>query len=386
MATKKEKEPVITEETKEPIAEETADAAEEPGPAPEDAGEEKEPKIDEAGEKPQGEKGFFDELSNLLDAKTENPEAVKSIARKEPARAERVLTATDKRSDAGFTLSRSLENKDVIMGRVDGIKPLLGDDGRITYFAQVFFGDYKIVIPESEFTGIISLKERERGYVRNFMESRLGSLCYFIVTTLNLKNKEGIASRKMAEEKRSAIWRTKKADFAPGKTLTGDVVAIHNSAIWVNLAGAETRMPLKDLLWTRIKTPHQDFTVGQPIKLKLLTVSVPDEGYPTFTASHKETIKNPGIEIYDHFLEDSVYTGTLTSMQVKQNGEKTHTQLYVTISITDSPEKKISVLCPPPYGVTPKRGDSVKVKINKKDIKLTENKVYFWGRIVHVNQ
>jgi hypothetical protein len=290
-------------------------------------------------------------------------------------------TYEQKGLDHKFELAQSLSAHTPLSGILRGIFEKRHDEGEKVFYAQVDFGPFTVVIPETKFKS--DMRSDDRPYVRRVMDSRLGSRVYFVVEGLDLQTKSAVGDSVQANEIRKKYWYKKGSDgeyeMRPGREVTGDVVAIQKAAIIVNVSGVETFIPAKDLTYNRVPHMGKVFAPGESIRLRLAGIFRNEDGSIKFVASHKVFEENPAEEYYDRYLVGSTRVGEVTGIRlIEDAGTKAVKGVKVYVQTSDG----VSVQCSPPYGALPQVGQDMSFILSHKD--KNERGVFMFGRGLHI--
>ncbi len=98
-------------------------------------------------------------------------------------------------------------------------------------------------------------------------------------------------------------------DLFEGKICVGTVVNIIGSGVFVDLGGLVGRIYLSELSWRRIKHPSDILSVGDRIKVKVLSI---DKEKARIDLSYRQAQLNPWIEFAQQYKTGSVVTGKIT--------------------------------------------------------------------------
>ena len=107
--------------------------------------------------------------------------------------------------------------------------------------------------------------------VRN-LDELVGQAFVFKILKYNRKRSNIVLSRRVILETERETKRTATLDsICEGKQVDGIVKNITEYGVFVDLGGVDGLLHITDISWGRVKHPSEMFTVGDEIKVKILT-------------------------------------------------------------------------------------------------------------------
>ena len=144
------------------------------------------------------------------------------------------------------------------------------------------------------------------------------------------------------------------------------VISVIRAGIFIDLFGAETYIPLKELSYQRWVDAGVHYQPGQRVLVKVLEVDRSDRNRPRVSASVKQASENPYEKALQKYSVGSRYVGTVSLVDL--NG------VFVSL------DGGIDCLCSYPPRGRPPRGSRMTVRIL--GINRENNRI--WGAITHM--
>lgn len=285
----------------------------------------------------------------------------------------KVATNDAKRREALIALTESQKAGKIMTGNVQGVEKV-GKGGMSV--AVLYLEDFKIIIPAAECIDIPDAGNRDpQKYEQYLLSKRLASEIDFIVKGIDEEKEIVVASRKAAMEKKMDEYLLKKDKQGTyivyeGAVVEARVVCTTRAGIIVEIFGVETYIPSRELSYQRIQDATQNFSVGQRILVKVLSIDRDtEEGTVALEASVKQAGPNPYAKAMKRYNVNDKYIGTVS--MIDENG------IFVAL------EGGIDVLCKyPERGNRPSRGTTVTVRITTKNEEMNR----LFGLITHMSK
>jgi small subunit ribosomal protein S1 len=149
--------------------------------------------------------------------------------------------------------------------------------------------------------------------VENF-EELVGQTMTCLITEVNPERRRLVLSRRAVIEKEKAESKERMmAELAEGDVREGTVRSLMDFGAFVDLGGVDGLIHISRLAWTRVKHPGEVLSVGQPVKVKVVSIdrdtgkiglSLRDlAGDPWIAAPHKykqgDVIRGPVVRVLD---------------------------------------------------------------------------------------
>jgi len=282
-----------------------------------------------------------------------------------------VKTEEEKKQEALLTLTESVKTGKILTGTITGVERL-GKKGPA--IAVVFLNDYKIMIPASECIDIPAAGDKDpQQYEQYLVSKRLGSEIDYVVKVIEEDNEIAIASRMEAmlkKRKEFLLDTDKNGNYIvnEGSIVEARVVCTTRAGIIVEVFGAESYIPCRELSYQRIQDATQDFFVGTRVLVKVLSITRDDKNnVVNIDASVKQAMDNPYDKALSFYNEGDKYVGTVSMID--------HNGVFVALN------GGIDVLCKfPDRGPRPPRGATVTVRITLRN----EEEKRLFGLITHI--
>lgn len=289
------------------------------------------------------------------------------------------------RTKAATELLNSRTQNRPLKSVVTGIEPMPIDGERIRVASCNYHG-WKVFIRPMDFFEKEHTIEEILGNLQSYnimTDRRLGSEVEFIPLKFITDKYLVIGSRTNAmRERRKEMWfatndtgRNKETMFLnEGSRVEARVVAVSRPGITIEIFGAETFIPLRELSYGRQQHAGNMFKVGDRVFVRLLKVNRNyDSQEVNFEASVKQAERDPRIDAFGRYVEGGTYRGVVTMLKHDLDKD-TKSGAFVRLD-------GIDVLCNYPRGVSPEIGDTVTIGITAKN----EKELLIWGNIYHID-
>lgn len=283
-----------------------------------------------------------------------------------------VETDTDRLRNDLLDLVESFKSKRILTGTIQGVERL-ADNPEMSY-AVTYHGDFKVIIPVLEaIEEPEDYRDQSRGDVLHYLlNKRLGAEVDYIVKGIDQENNVVAASRleAMALKRREYYFRTDRDgnyQIYEGIRAEARVISVIRAGIFVDLFGAETYIPLRELSYQRWVDAAQHYQPGQRVLVKVLGVDRSDRNHPRVTASVKQAMENPYEKALKKYVVGNRYVGTVSMVDL--NG------VFVSL------DGGIDCLCTYPKRGRPPRGARATVRI----LGINHESNRIWGVITHMS-
>ena len=283
-----------------------------------------------------------------------------------------VETDTDRLRSDLLDLVESFKSKRILTGTIQGVERL-ADNPEMSY-AVIYHGDFKVIIPVLEaIEEPEDYRDQARGDVLHYLlNKRLGAEVDYIVKGIDQENNVVAASRleAMALKRREYYFRTDRDgnyQIYEGIRAEARVISVIRAGIFVDLFGAETYIPLRELSYQRWVDAAQHHQPGQRVLVKVLDVDRSDRSHPRVTASVKQAMENPYEKALKKYVVGNRYVGTVSMVDL--NG------VFVSL------DGGIDCLCTYPKRGRPPRGARATVRI----LGINHESNRIWGVITHMS-
>lgn len=317
------------------------------------------------------------ELQEEAPANASQPQKLRMPRQRRDARivsidAERsVETDTDRLRGDLLDLVESMKGKKILTDMIQGVERP-SPDSELSY-AVVYHGSFKVIIPVLE---MVEEPEDYRGQPKGdvlhyLLNKRLGAEIDYIVKGVDQETGVAAASRleAMAKKRKEYYFRTDtdgNYQIYEGIRAEARVISVIRAGIFIDLFGAETYIPLKELSYQRWVDAGAHYQPGQRVLVKVLEVDRSDRNRPRVTVSVKQASENPYEKALQKYSVGSRYVGTVSLVDL--NG------VFVSL------DGGIDCLCSYPPRGRPPRGSRVTVRIL--GINRENNRI--WGAITHM--
>ena len=147
--------------------------------------------------------------------------------------------------------------------------------------------------------------------IRN-LDEMVGKSFDFKILKYNRKRSNIVLSRraileKELDEKRAATMAT----IQEGKVVEGVVKNITEYGVFVDLGGVDGLLHITDISWGRVKHPSEFFSIGDPIKVKILNLDLENE---RVSLGMKQLVEDPWSAASEKYAVGSRVTGKVVSL------------------------------------------------------------------------
>jgi small subunit ribosomal protein S1 len=147
--------------------------------------------------------------------------------------------------------------------------------------------------------------------IRN-LDEMVGKSFDFKILKYNRKRSNIVLSRraileKELDEKRAATMAT----IQEGKVVEGVVKNITEYGVFVDLGGVDGLLHITDISWGRVKHPSEFFSIGDPIKVKILNLDLENE---RVSLGMKQLVEDPWSTASEKYAVGSRVTGKVVSL------------------------------------------------------------------------
>ncbi len=147
--------------------------------------------------------------------------------------------------------------------------------------------------------------------VRN-LDEMVGQTFKFKILKYNRKRSNIVLSRRVILETEREAKRSATLDsIAEGKEVMGIVKNITEYGVFVDLGGVDGLLHITDISWGRVKHPSELFTVGDEIKVKILSLDLDRE---RVSLGMKQLTPDPWTSAADKYPVSSKVTGKVVSL------------------------------------------------------------------------
>lgn len=283
-----------------------------------------------------------------------------------------VETDTDRLCSDLLDLVESMKGRKILTDMVQGVERP-SPDSELSY-AVIYHGAFKVIIPVQEMVEEPEdYRDQPRGDVLHYLlNKRLGAEVDYIVKGVDQETGVAAASRleAMAKKRKEYYFRTDQDgnyQIYAGIRAEARVVSVIRAGIFIDLFGAETYIPLKELSYQRWVDAAAHYQPGQRVLVKVLEVDRSDRNKPHVTASVKQAGENPYEKALQRYSVGSRYVGTVSLVDL--NG------VFVSL------DGGIDCLCTHPPRGRPPRGARVTVRI----LGINHESNRIWGAITHMS-
>jgi len=147
--------------------------------------------------------------------------------------------------------------------------------------------------------------------IRN-LDEMVGKSFDFKILKYNRKRSNIVLSRRAIlerelDEKRAATMAT----IQEGKVVEGIVKNITEYGVFVDLGGVDGLLHITDISWGRVKHPSEFFSIGDPIKVKILNLDLENE---RVSLGMKQLVEDPWSTAAEKYAVGSRVTGKVVSL------------------------------------------------------------------------
>ncbi|QTA79776.1 30S ribosomal protein S1 [Desulfonema limicola] len=144
------------------------------------------------------------------------------------------------------------------------------------------------------------------------LDEMVGQTLTFKILKYNRKRSNIVLSRRMILEHEREAARTATLEaIEEGKVVTGVVKNITEYGVFVDLGGVDGLLHITDISWGRVKHPSELFSVGDDIKVKILSLDLEKE---RVSLGMKQLTEDPWTTASEKYPVDSRITGKVVSL------------------------------------------------------------------------
>ncbi len=307
------------------------------------------------------------------------------------------------------SLRRALDDRvaTIFRGKITGTSKVTTQNGMVVYFflvnsdcgvpgykgrtIRIPLDDYiaPLATPEGEKPEVFKPELETEEVIYSYMNSRVGSEVEFIPKSMDPENYESgfvIASRlPVLRRRRLKYWRGFARDkntgeivdlIREGTLIRAGIVAVVPTGVYCEVFGMEVFIPVTELSHRYILSTRDNFENGQSLLIRVSNIVRTDYGM-TFTASHKETYKDPAPSYMASYLAGDNIKGKIVYARINSEGK-----LFYLVNVDD----KFEVGAAPKGGlqVTGNPGDLVEVQITSVDVDIDRNYGKMFGYVKHI--
>lgn len=198
-----------------------------------------------------------------------------------------------KRQEAWRKLSRSHENNETVVGLISG---------KVKGGFTVEIGTIRAFLPGS----LVDVRPvRDPSYLE-------GKELEFKVIKMDLKRNNIVVSRRaVVEEESSADRNALLASLHDGQELNGVVKNLTDYGAFIDLGGIDGLLHITDISWKRVKHPGEVLTVGQDVRVKVLSF---DSERNRVSLGMKQLGNDPWVDLVDRYPIGKKLTGKVTNI------------------------------------------------------------------------
>ena len=198
-----------------------------------------------------------------------------------------------KRQESWRKLSKSYENSETVTGLISG-KVKGGFTVEIGTIRAFLPGSLVDVRPVRD-SSYLEVKELE-----------------FKVIKMDIKRNNIVVSRRaVVEEESSADRQTLLASLHDGQVLPGVVKNLTDYGAFIDLGGIDGLLHITDISWKRVKHPSELLTVGQDVKVKVLSF---DSERNRVSLGMKQLGNDPWVDLVDRYPIGKRLQGKVTNI------------------------------------------------------------------------
>lgn len=198
-----------------------------------------------------------------------------------------------KRQEAWRKLSRSHENNETVVGLISG---------KVKGGFTVEIGTIRAFLPGS----LVDVRPvRDPSYLE-------GKELEFKVIKMDLKRNNIVVSRRaVVEEESSADRNALLASLHDGQELNGVVKNLTDYGAFIDLGGIDGLLHITDISWKRVKHPGEVLTVGQDVRVKVLSF---DSERNRVSLGMKQLGNDPWVDLVERYPIGKKLTGKVTNI------------------------------------------------------------------------
>lgn len=198
-----------------------------------------------------------------------------------------------KRQEAWRKLSKSHENNETVIGLISG---------KVKGGFTVEIGSIRAFLPGS----LVDVRPvRDPSYLE-------GKELEFKVIKMDLKRNNIVVSRRaVVEEESSADRQALLESLHDGQILDGVVKNLTDYGAFIDLGGIDGLLHITDISWKRVKHPSELLTVGQDVKVKVLSF---DHERNRVSLGMKQLGNDPWVDLVDRYPVGKKLEGKVTNI------------------------------------------------------------------------
>lgn len=198
-----------------------------------------------------------------------------------------------KRQEAWRKLSKSHENNETVLGLISG---------KVKGGFTVEIGTIRAFLPGS----LVDVRPvRDPSYLE-------GKELEFKVIKMDLKRNNIVVSRRaVVEEESSADRQALLESLHDGQVLDGVVKNLTDYGAFIDLGGIDGLLHITDISWKRVKHPSELLTVGQDVKVKVLSF---DNERNRVSLGMKQLGNDPWVDLVERYPVGKKLEGKVTNI------------------------------------------------------------------------
>jgi small subunit ribosomal protein S1 len=198
-----------------------------------------------------------------------------------------------KRQEAWRRLSKSHENNETVIGLISG---------KVKGGFTVEIGTIRAFLPGS----LVDVRPvRDSSYLE-------GKELEFKVIKMDLKRNNIVVSRRaVVEEESSADRQALLESLHDGQVLEGVVKNLTDYGAFIDLGGIDGLLHITDISWKRVKHPSELLTVGQDVKVKVLSF---DSERNRVSLGMKQLGNDPWVDLVERYPVGKKLEGKVTNI------------------------------------------------------------------------
>ncbi len=198
-----------------------------------------------------------------------------------------------KRQEAWRRLSKSHENNETVIGLISG---------KVKGGFTVEIGNIRAFLPGS----LVDVRPvRDPTYLE-------GKELEFKVIKMDLKRNNIVVSRRaVVEEESSADRQALLESLHDGQILNGVVKNLTDYGAFIDLGGIDGLLHITDISWKRVKHPSELLTVGQDVKVKVLSF---DSERNRVSLGMKQLGNDPWVDLVERYPVNKKIEGKVTNI------------------------------------------------------------------------
>ncbi len=150
------------------------------------------------------------------------------------------------------------------------------------------------------------------------MEKLVGQTIRVRITQLDLEGGENsrpdaiVDRRSVLEEEARAQADARFATLAEGQTVNGTVRSLTDFGAFIDLDGADALLHISDMAWSRVTSPADIVSVGDPIVVQILKIDTTDAAKRRIAVGLKQLTPQPWDSVAERFHLGDKVTGIVT--------------------------------------------------------------------------